>query len=117
MTLREAVADRAQWLDGIKPGWEKLVPLQKDKVDMISNCAPCVADYIFAKEAGGLKHYEGHFFLLHKLGYQDWYNQPGHIGGAFSMHEAMPMWREEISARLARWAPTKAAAVPAMVDA
>lgn len=99
MDLRENVAHWAQCFDEIKPRWEKLVPMEKDKLDMRSACAPCLADYVFAEEAGGLG-------LL--LGWQFWletYSGRKPLSAALSSPEAIPFWREEISARLAKWTP------------
>lgn len=98
MTLREAVADRARWLDTIKPNWEKLVPLEDGKVDMF--CCPCLADWVFAAGVPA----QG-FQMLHALGYWEWRDQAGHCGGAFAFQEAWPMWREEICTRLAKFTP------------
>ena len=107
MTLREAVADRASWLDTIKPEWFRLVPLQKDK--LIMDCTPCVADYVFKDEAKAGGHSCGYTWV--DEAYSDF-----HCCGAFYNNDAAPMWREEISARLAVWTPDPAA-VTEMLDA
>lgn len=48
MYLRSDVADRAQWLDGVKPGWETLIDL--GTLD-IASCCDCVLGQTFAAEA------------------------------------------------------------------
>lgn len=117
--LKQKVANRARWLDGIKPGWEKLVPLEEGKLDMWSGCAPCVADYIFAEEACSIKHMAGFRWVRDAL--LDGISPQEFCGGG---DDLVSMWREEISARLARWTPSDVSrgissevAVQATVDA
>ncbi len=96
MTLREAVTYWAQWLDRTKPRWERLVSLETGKLDMAGQCvgcAPCVADYIF-----------GEFISMYVLpAYQKALTRQNRQ--AFYASGAIPMWREEISARLAKFTP------------
>lgn len=104
MTLREAVADRACWLDTIKPGWERLVPLQEGELDMggqVVGCAPCIADHVFAQEATGVE--SGFVFMWKLPEYQQTLTDENIQ--AFYSEAAATLWREEISARLAVWTP------------
>ena len=102
MNLEQQVASRARWLDGVKPGWEQLVPLTNNAVSMLGGCAPCILDFVFTDEVGNSSH-----------GGWQWarseYTEVGDCEGAFLYEDALPFWNEEISARLACWAPSDVA--------
>lgn len=106
MTLQESVNDRAKWLDSVKPGWHKLVPLEDGKIDMSGlclNCAGCILDHVFEAEnkANSIVYSGGYSFARDRYEVEtaplDWTMNP------FASPEALPFWKQEISARLAVW--------------
>ena len=96
MTLRDTVANRAKRLDRVKPDWYQRVPLEDGAVDMLL-CKQCILGHVFRDKIdtlrGGFGWATAHFAWAE-------YND-----GAFTQSASLPMWREEISARLAQWTP------------
>ena len=118
MNMQQEVASRALWMDGVKPRWERLVPLTEGAVDVSSFCAPCVLAYVYSEEAGVERgEYGGFSWAFDNYGKEV-------SSRAFRSREALPYWREEIAARLARGTPSDVAhetpsesAMQAAVDA
>ena len=101
MIREDEVAELAREFDKIKPGWERLVPLEPGKVIMrqsrLRHGVGCVCCHVFTQEAGR----EGFVYFI------DNYPELTQISGAVSdEQENWPIWRDEIVSRLAKWEPS-----------
>lgn len=101
MTLRELVADNARRLDAIKPGWERLIPL--DDFDM-RHRSRCMLGWVFGEDAKAeIKHRANGFeyvMLHHNPGLDLHRPSDVNANSAFSHNVPASLWREEITARL-----------------
>lgn len=108
MTLREMVADRAVRLDGVKANWFRRVPLRDGAVNMFCG-GECILGHVFREEAP--EYQNGYGWAIEQF---QW---ALHCGGAFADARSLPMWREEISSRLAKFTPAPDAHVRTTANA
>ena len=101
MTLKEAVQDRAIWLDTVRPGWERFIDLGKLQM---SDCTMCMLGQVFADDARTSDWDDGYDYASYEL--EDWSRVYGSVKGEriwpFGIEQTLlhPLWSAEIRTRL-----------------